>query len=154
MDLKQQGLCWRQPVEGNMKTRKPRFKRASKEKKTTVRTPRNRRLSATAKKKILEPTTSGVTNAIAKMRTRRISLRKAAREAKVSPRTVVKRAASALRKTESGRYVAKTSDRLVRTLIIPTPQGSEEINVRGLRSASLLGRYWVAVHKYYETGDA
>ena len=37
--------------------------------------------------------------------------------------------------------------------MIPTPQGPQEISVRGLRTASLLGRYWVAVHKYYETGD-
>jgi len=37
--------------------------------------------------------------------------------------------------------------------MIPTPQGPQEITVRGLRTASQLGRYWVAVHKYYETGD-
>ena len=37
--------------------------------------------------------------------------------------------------------------------MIPTPQGTEEIGVRGLSAASLLGRYWSAVHRYYETGD-
>ena len=37
--------------------------------------------------------------------------------------------------------------------MIPTPEGSTEIEVRGLKAASLLGRYWAAVHKYYETGD-
>jgi len=98
-------------------------------------------------------TSPGVTNTIARMRKEGISLRKAAKEAKVSPRTVIKRAASALRKGKSGRYSAKTSDRLVRPLMIPTPEGSMEIEVRGLKAASLLGRYWAAVHKYYETGD-
>jgi hypothetical protein len=37
--------------------------------------------------------------------------------------------------------------------MIPTPEGPKEIDVRGLRTASLLARYWVAVHKYYEIGD-
>jgi hypothetical protein len=37
--------------------------------------------------------------------------------------------------------------------VIPTPQGPQEIQVRGLKAASRLARYWVAVHKYYETGD-
>ena len=37
--------------------------------------------------------------------------------------------------------------------MIPTPHGPKEIEVRGLREASRLGRYWVAIHKYYETGD-
>jgi len=37
--------------------------------------------------------------------------------------------------------------------MIPTPKGPHEINVRGLRAASLLGRYWAAVDDYYERGD-
>jgi len=87
------------------------------------------------------------------MRKEGTSLRTAARDAKVSPRTVIKKAASALRKNKSGRYKAKTSDRIVRLLMIPTPQGPKEIEVRGLRDASRLGRYWVAVDNYYERGD-
>jgi hypothetical protein len=93
-----------------------------------------------------------VTSALSKMRAG-VSLSKAAKESKVSPRTVIKRAASALRKNESGRFKAKAGDRLVRSLMIPTPEGAQEISVRGLRVASQLGRYWVSVHKYYETGD-
>ncbi len=81
------------------------------------------------------------------------SLRKASRESGVAARTVLKRAASVLRKNKSGRYTAKAGDRLVRVLKIPTPQGPEEISVRGLRAASLLGRYWAALDNYYETGD-
>ena len=87
------------------------------------------------------------------MRKEGTSLRVASRGAKVSPKTVLKTASSALRKNQSGRYKAKTNDRLIRTLMIPTPKGPQEINIRGLRAASLLGRYWIAVHKYYETGD-
>jgi hypothetical protein len=107
----------------------------------------------TLKQRVSLPTAPKVTEVVAKMRAEGISLRKAARETKVSPRTVIRKAASALRKNESGRYTAKASDRLVRSLMIPTPQGPQEISIRGLRAASLLGRYWVAVHKYYETGD-
>ena len=114
---------------------------------------RRKMAKAPATKKSNRRTSSGVTNAIARMRKEGISLRKAAQEGKVSPRTVIKRAFSALRKGKSGRYVAKTSDRLIRPLMIPTPEGSTEIEVRGLKAASLLGRYWAAVHKYYETGD-
>jgi hypothetical protein len=104
------------------------------------------------KKLIRSRTSPRVTSAISKMRIG-VSLRKASRESGVAPRTVLKWAGSALRKSKSGRYSAKASDRLVRQLKIPTPQGPQEISVRGLRAASRLGRYWVAVHKYYETGD-
>jgi hypothetical protein len=37
--------------------------------------------------------------------------------------------------------------------MIPTPQGPQEIRIRGSREASRLGRYWAAVDKYYENGD-
>jgi hypothetical protein len=114
---------------------------------------RRKMAKSPATKKSNRRTSPGVTNAIARMRKEGISLRKAAQEGKVSPRTVIKRAASALRKGKSGRYAAKTSDRLVRPLMIPTPQGPQEIEVRGLKAASLLGRYWVAVDNYFERGD-
>jgi hypothetical protein len=107
----------------------------------------------TKKQKSRSPISLGVTSVLSKMRAGS-SLRKAARESGVAPRSVLRRAASALRKTESGRYRAKASDRLIRTLKIPTVHGPQEIQVRGLREASILGRYWVAVHKYYENGDA
>jgi hypothetical protein len=114
---------------------------------------KRRRRSALPKKRVAPGTSRKVTDVIAKMRSGGVSLRKAARESGVAPRTVLKRAASALRKNESGRYIAKAGDRLVRALKIPTPHGSEEIRVRGLRAASKLGRYWETVHKYYETGE-
>jgi hypothetical protein len=101
----------------------------------------------------LRGTSRRAAQAVAQMRNRGVSLRKAAKQVKVSPRTVLKKAASALRKTKSGRFKAKTGDRLVRQLMIPTPEGPKEISVRGLRTASLLGRYWAAVDRYYETGE-
>jgi hypothetical protein len=110
----------------------------------------DRRRSTTLKKQPISPRVTGV---LSKMRSG-ISLRKAAREAKVSPRTVLKRAGSALRKNKSGRYAAKPSDRLVRPILVPTPEGPREIEVRGLREAGRVGRYWAALQKYYEVGDA
>jgi hypothetical protein len=113
---------------------------------------RHLELQAT-KRKPSRPTQSGVTAVIAKMRDEGVSLRKAAKGARVSPRTVIKNAASALRKTETGRYAAKANDRLVRSLVIPTDQGPREIRVRSLRAASRLGRFWAALQKYYQTGE-
>ena len=100
-----------------------------------------------------KPSSSKVTGVLARMRSGNISLRRASQEAKVSPRTVLKRAASALRKTKSGRYEARTGDRLVRQVKIPTPDGLLEIKVRGLREASKLARYWNFLDRYYQTGD-
>src|SRR5260370_31296048 len=87
-----------------------------------------------------------VTHVIAKMRANKISLQQAAREFGVDPRTVVKRGGSALRKSETGRYAAKKSDRLLRVLVVPTHDGTRDIAVRGSRRASLLGAYWATFH--------
>jgi len=105
-----------------------------------------------SKKKRVLPAAQKVTKVLARMRAEGTSLRTAARDAHVSPRTVLKKAASALKKNKSKRYSVKTSDQVVRTLMIPTGGGPEEINVRGLKQASLLGSYWSGLHKYYETG--
>jgi hypothetical protein len=39
-------------------------------------------------------------------------------------------------------------------LVLPAPNGLIEIAVLDSKEASLIGRYWAAVHKYLETGDA
>jgi hypothetical protein len=95
-----------------------------------------------------------VTHVIAKMRANNLSLNQASREFGVDPRTVVKRGGTALRKSATGRYEAKKSDRLLRVLMVPTPDGTREIAVRGSRRASLLGKYWSGVHKYLSTGNS
>ncbi len=128
----------------NSKRTRPRRKRSPKIK-SRATPPKRKKESVRSRNQVAQ--------VITQMRAEGVSLRKAARDAKVSPRTVIKKAASALRKNKSGRYTAKTSDRLVRVLMIPTPEGPQEISVRGLRDASLLGRYWIAVDHYYETGD-
>jgi hypothetical protein len=82
------------------------------------------------------------------------SLRRASRKFDVDPRVVQRQASSALRKLRNGRWVAKPHDRLLRVLVIPARKGLRDIGVRDSRQASLLGRYWTAVERYRDTGDA
>ena len=88
------------------------------------------------------------------MRAGKVSLRAASRELDVSPSQVLQLAGSAFRRLRSGRYVAKLSDRLLRVLVIPTDKGLIEFAFRDSREASLVGKYWNAVHRYLSTGDA
>src|SRR5260221_586318 len=89
-----------------------------------------------------------VTHVIAKMRANKISLQQASREFGVDPRTVIRRGGSALQKSANGRFAAKSSDRLLRVLVVPTIAGPQEIAVRGSRSASQIGAYWSAAQKF------
>lgn len=82
------------------------------------------------------------------------SLRQASRKFHLDPRRAQQAARSALRKLRNGRWAARTSDRLLRVLVIPTRKGLSEIGVRDSRQASLLGKYWTAVERYRDTGDA
>jgi hypothetical protein len=79
------------------------------------------------------------------------SLRQASRKFGLDPRTVRRLVPSAFRKLENGRYAAKASDRLLRVLVIPTPKG---LSVSHSHQATLLGKYWTAVDRYRDTGDA
>jgi hypothetical protein len=94
------------------------------------------------------------THVISKMRADGVSLRRASREFGLASRVVLRLASPALRKRANGRYAAKASDRLLRILVIPTPDGLREIATRDSRQASLLADYWIAVHRYLQTGDA
>jgi|SRR5579884_3106230 len=94
-----------------------------------------------------------ITKVISKMRGEKTSLQKAAREVGISPRTVVRWSGKTLTKNSSGRYAVKGNDRLLRVLVVPGSDGPREIGVRGSRTASELGKYWSAVHKYLSTGD-
>jgi hypothetical protein len=82
------------------------------------------------------------------------SLSKVARTYHRNPRKVLRAAPAAFRKLKNGRYAAKTSDRILRVLVMPTRKGLREIGVRDSRQASLLGKYWTAVERYRDTGDA
>ena len=90
---------------------------------------------------------------VSKMRSDRISLQSASRDLQISSRTVVRLAGSALLKGNSGRYTAKPNDQLLRVLILPFPDGLQEIAVRDSRQASLIGEYWSAIQKHLATGD-
>lgn len=94
-----------------------------------------------------------VVSAVSSMRSRNVSLQKAATEAGVSPRSVKRWAGSMLQKRANGKWVAKRSDTLLRSLKIPTPEGPREIAVRGSKLAAQIAEYWNAVHRYLQTGD-
>jgi hypothetical protein len=81
------------------------------------------------------------------------SARQAARKFNLDPRGFLQLARPALRKLRNGRWAAKTHDRLLRVLVIPTRKGLREIGTRDSRQASQLGKYWTAVDRYRDTGD-
>ena len=91
---------------------------------------------------------------IAKVRAEKTSLKKASLEIGIKPQTVKRWAGSALKKRSNGRYVSKTSDRLLRILKVPDPHGTRDIAVRGSRQATLLAEWWNAAHHFLETGEA
>src|ERR1039457_535367 len=64
------------------------------------------------------------------------SLSKVARKYHRNPRQVLRAAPAAFRKLKNGRYAAKTSDRILRVLVMPTRKGLREIGVRDSRQAS------------------
>jgi hypothetical protein len=129
----------------------------------------NQKTSTARKKKIQGPRTSKqffgmpdaqqdawnrVVHAIAMMRSEGVSLTKASHEFGLDPRVVRARAGSALRKTKSGRYVARPSDKLLRVLVVPSPQGLKEVAVRGSEIASKIAEYSDAVQRFLRTGDS
>lgn len=100
-----------------------------------------------------QDTWTSVTHVISKMRADRVSLREASREFGLDPRVVARLGKSALRKRSNGQYAAKHSDKLLRILAVPTPDGVREVAMRDSLQATQLGRYWAAVQKYLQTGD-
>jgi hypothetical protein len=100
-----------------------------------------------------QDTWNRVLHAISRMRADGFSLTRAAREYGLDRQTVLTFAASALRKTAKGTYVAKPKDTLLRILVLPTVNGLQEIAVRDSRQASLVAEYWDAVQRYLQKGD-
>jgi hypothetical protein len=97
---------------------------------------------------------SRIVHAISRMRSDKLSLQKASKEAGVSSRKVASLGRSALRKNARGRYTVKPNDHLLRVLIIPGPDGLQEVAVNDSDTASEIARYSDAVQKYLRTGDA
>ena len=106
------------------------------------------------KRKPRQTTQLKLARVVTAMRSENVSLTCAAGEEQISLATVRRYAGSALRKTASGRYKARKSDRLLRVLVLPTPNGLAEIATRDSRSATIVGEYWNAVNHYLETADA
>ena len=132
---------------------KPKAKHRRRATKNRVRAPRTiEQYSALTER--TQDIWNRVTHTIARMRADGVSLRQASREFGLDPRTVIRWGGTAMRKQAKGRYTAKASDRLLRVLMVPTAEGPSEIAVRDSRQASLLAKYWTAVHKYLATGDA
>src|SRR5947209_15730187 len=76
------------------------------------------------------------------------SISRAARENSVTPRTIKRYAGAALLQDRpGGRIRATKSDRLVRYLQIPGPDGPLDINVRGSKIASEFAKYKAAVNR-------
>ena len=77
------------------------------------------------------------------------SISRAARENGVTPRTIKRYAGAALvQDRPCGRFRATKSDRLIRYLQFPTPDGPKEIAVRGSKDATDLARYLSAVNQF------
>lgn len=107
-----------------------------------------------AKSEKFKDTWDRVLGVVAKMRNEKISLRQASQDVGINRQTVLRWGGPALQKRANGKYVAKANDNLLRVLMVPTPEGTREIALRGSRQASQLGEYWNAVHRYLATGDA
>jgi hypothetical protein len=76
------------------------------------------------------------------------TLSKAARDNGVTARTVKRYAGSALVQSRAGgRIRATKSDRLVRYLQIPGPDGPRDITVRGSKAASEFANYKAAINR-------
>jgi len=89
-----------------------------------------------------------VFDALSDMR-RGASFSRAARENGVTARTIRRHAGAALvQGRPGGRIRATKTDRLIRYLVIPGPDGPREISVRGSKTASEFAKYKAAVNRF------
>ena len=87
------------------------------------------------------------------MRTRRESLSKAARALHTTARTVQKFVGRQLRRTSSGRYAPKRSDRLKRDINVFGTDGYEPVTVSSSKQARLASAHLIAINRFLRTGD-
>jgi hypothetical protein len=97
---------------------------------------------------------SRVARVIQKVRSQRISVTQAAKEVGISRKKAIQLAGSALTRQSNGRYKAKSFDKLLRVLVIPSKEGLTEVSVKDSRTASTLASYSDAVQRFLRTGDA
>jgi hypothetical protein len=90
--------------------------------------------------------------AVSRMRSENLSLTAAARASGTTAATVRRYAAGGL--TQHGRRtVATTSDRMYRRMVVLSPDGPREVDVRSSAQASRVGAHWNAVDAYLRTGN-
>ena len=86
------------------------------------------------------------------MRRRGYSLSQASEEVGISPSLVIKNT-NALKKVD-GRWIAKTSDRISRVVMICEDGREFPIETKDSRYASTIGRYHSTIGEFFHTGDA
>lgn len=142
------------------KSRRPRKQRSTQKRRRSLRlrrkiqTPPQTKKQYFATSRKFQDMWDRIVQAPGLMRSRGLSLSQASEELGLNRHVVVRLARSAFRKRSNGRYVARSVDRLLRVLIVPTSKGLGEIAVRDSQQASRVGEYWVAVQKYLAKGDA
>jgi hypothetical protein len=90
--------------------------------------------------------------ALSEMRNERVSLRVAARRAGTTPETVRRYAGQSLVR-QGRRYVPTASDRSYQRMSVLSSDGVVDIDVRGSRARSTVGRHWNAIQRFAATGD-
>ncbi len=90
--------------------------------------------------------------AVALMRTKSLSLHAAANLVGTTPVTVLRYAPEAIVK-EGNRYQATRSDRSYLRMSVLSTEGLRDIDTRGSRVRSLVGRHWSAIGRFGATGD-
>jgi hypothetical protein len=91
-------------------------------------------------------------DALARMRAEGLTLTAAAADAGTTPATVRRYAGTALTR-DGGLWRASPADRLYRRMAVYGPHGRVDVDVRGSRAASLIGRHANAIGRYLATGD-
>jgi hypothetical protein len=90
--------------------------------------------------------------AVGEMRSHGLSLRAAAAFVGTTPNAVRRYADEAL-VNENGRYYATVSDRAYLRMSVLSVDGVRDVDTRGSRVRSLVGRHWNAVRRFGATGD-
>jgi hypothetical protein len=91
--------------------------------------------------------------ALSEMRSEKVSLRVAARRHGTTPETVRRYAGDSLAR-QGRRYVPKPADRSYQRMSVLSNEGVADVDVRGSRARSAVGRHWNAIQRFAATGDA
>jgi hypothetical protein len=92
-------------------------------------------------------------DALSRMRRQRLSLSSAARAAGTTPANVLRHAGAAIRKSSHRTYIASSSDMLFRRMRMITNDGTQVVDVKNSRDASLIAQHFDAVGHFLDTGD-